>query len=275
MPPSARIRHPYIAIETAEVKYQLAEQGCEAGVTARIWTIHQEERWVPSEAFGPIGLVGGDEFKAPATAFDRLLLSLAPRTPASVAILPTAAASDENPHIAAAHGVKHFEQVGAKPFPVNIHDAATANDDAVVDELRRADIVYFSGGNPSHLLASLKDSAAWTCLLDLVQQGVIIAGSSAGAMVFGERMHYRGQDVAGLGLVPGVVVMPHFERVLEERLAQLQASLSPGLTLLGIAGATGCVLHDGEWLVEGPGHVTAISESGIEIFVAGARFGLP
>ena len=230
---------------------------------------------MPNETFGPIGLVGGDEFRAPATAFDRLLLSLAVRTPASVAILPTATASDENPYFAAAHGVKHFEQIGAKPFPVNIHDAATANDDAMVDELRSADVVYFTGGNPAHLLASLKESAAWTCILDLAQQGVIIAGSSAGAMVFGERMHYRGQDVPGLGLVPGVVVMPHFERVPEERLARLQASLSPGLTLLGIAGATGCVLHDAEWLVEGPGQVTAISESGIEIFAAGSRFRLP
>ena len=230
---------------------------------------------MPSETFGPIGLLGGDEFRAPATAFDRLLLSLARRTPASVAILPTAAAPDGNPYFAAAHGVKHFERVGAEPFPVNIHDAVTANDDDIVEELRGADMVYFAGGSPPHLLASLKDSVAWSCLIDLAQNGVIIAGSSAGAMVFGERMHYRGQDVDGLGLVPGVAVMPHFERVAEERAVQLQASLSPGLTLLGIAGATGCVLHDGEWLVEGPGHVTVISQSGIEIFGAGARFGLP
>ena len=230
---------------------------------------------MPSEPFGPIGLVGGDEFRAPATAFDRLLLSLAPRTPASVAILPTAAAADGNPYFAAAHGVKHFERVGARAFAVNICDAATANDDAIVDELRRADIVYFAGGSPSHLFASLKDSVAWSCLIDLAQKGMIIAGSSAGAMVFGERMHYRGQDVEGLGLVPGVVVMPHFERVAEERATQLQASLSPGLTVLGIDGATGCVLHDGEWLVEGPGRVAVINQSGIESFVAGARFGLP
>ncbi len=230
---------------------------------------------MPSEVFGPIGLVGGDEFRAPATAFDRLLLSLAPRFPAPVAILATAAAVDENPYLAADRGVKHFEQLGAHAFAVNIHDAATANDGAIVEELRRADVVYFAGGSPSHLLASLKDSLAWSCLIDLAQKGVILAGSSAGAMVFGERMHYRGQDVEGLGLVPGVAVMPHFERVSEERAAQVQASLSPGLTVLGIAGATGCVLQDGEWLVEGPGQVTVISQSGIESFVAGARFGLP
>ena len=230
---------------------------------------------MPRVAFGPIGLVGGDEFRVPATAFDRLLLGLARRNPASVAILPTAAAADGNPYLAAAHGVEHFERVGASAFSVNIYYAATANDAAIVDELRRADMVYIAGGSPSHLLASLKDSLAWSCLIDLAQKGVIIAGSSAGAMIFGERMHYRGQDVDGLGLVPGVAVMPHFERVPEERAAQLQASLSPGLTLLGIGGATGCVLHGGEWLVEGPGQVTVISQSGIENFVAGARFELP
>ena len=226
------------------------------------------------EAVGPIGLVGGDEFRGPAAAFDRLLLSLAPRSPASVAILPTAAV-DGNPHMAAAHGVSHFERLGAQPYPVMIQDAATANDERLVAELRRADIVYISGGNPTHLLESLNESAAWSCLVERSQQGMILAGSSAGAMVLAERMLFRGQDLAGLGHVRGVVVLPHFERSSAERVEQLRSSLPPELTLLGIAGATGCVRQAGEWLVEGPGEVSVITSSNTEVFAAGARFRLP
>lgn len=230
---------------------------------------------MPREVVSPIGLVGGEEFRKPAEAFDRLLLSFAPRTPASVAILPTAAALDENPYLAAAHGVKHFKRLGAEPYPVNIHDAAGANDDKLVEELRRADVVYFSGGSPSHLLDSLKGSAAWSCLIDLVQRGVILAGSSAGAMVLGERMLYRGQDLDGLALLPGIVVLPHFERSMPERVQRVRSSLPPDLTLLGLAGATGCVLHAGEWLVEGPGQVSVITASSTEVYSTGGRFSLP
>ncbi len=225
------------------------------------------------EADSPIALVGGDEFRAPAAAFDRRLLSLANRTPASVAILPTAAAA-ENPDLAAANGIKHFRSLGAEPYAVSIHDAATANDERLVNELRHADIVYFTGGNPTHLLESLKGSAAWSCLLELRQQGVILAGSSAGAMVLGERMSYGGRDMDGLALLPCIVVLPHFERTSEERVERLRSSLPPNLAILGIAGATGCVRHEGEWLVEGPGEVTLIAKSGAEVFAAGTRFRL-
>ena len=226
------------------------------------------------EAVGPIGLVGGDEFRGPAAPFDRLLLSLVPRTPASVAILPTAAV-EGNPRLAAAHGVSHFERLGAEAYPVMIRDGATANDERLVAELRRADIVYISGGSPTHLLESLRNSAAWSCLVERSQEGVILAGSSAGAMVMAERVLYRGQDLDGLGHVRGVVVAPHFERSTAERVEQLQSSLPPDLTLLGIAGATGCVRQAGEWLVEGPGKVSVITSSSTEVFAAGARFRLP
>ena len=38
VPPSARIKHPYIGIVSAKVKYHLPKQRCDAGVSARIWT---------------------------------------------------------------------------------------------------------------------------------------------------------------------------------------------------------------------------------------------
>ena len=222
---------------------------------------------------GIIALVGGDEFKAPAAAFDRLLLSVSSRMPASVAVLPTAAAG-ENPQLAAEHGVNHFEGLGARSYSVMILDAADANDERLVDELRGADIVYLVGGNPAYLLDTLRDSAAWTCVVELAQRGVIIAGSSAGAMVMGERMRYRGEDFDGLALAGGVMVLPHFERASADRVEQVRSSLSADLTMLGIDGSTGCIRRGGEWLVEGPGQISVIGATGTQVYGAGARFTL-
>lgn len=94
-------------------------------------------------------------------------------------------------------------------------------------------------------------------------------------MGLGERMLYRGQDLDGLALLPGIVVLPHFERSTPERVQKVRSSLPPDLTLLGIAGATGCVLHQGEWLVEGPGQVIVITASTTEVYSTGGRFRLP
>ena len=222
----------------------------------------------------PIALVGGDEFRGPAAAFDRLLISLAPQVRPAVAILPTAAA-DSNPYLAASNGVRHFERLEAEPYPVMIRDSATANDQALIDELRRADIVYFSGGDPVRLLDTMRGSTAWAAIEELSQRGAIVAGSSAGAMMLGQRMAFRGQDMEGLAAVPGVVVLPHFERSSPDRVKRLRASFAPELTLLGIAGATGCVRQGEAWRVEGPGEVSVITNSATQVFSAGASFTLP
>ena len=225
-------------------------------------------------SLGPIALVGGDEFRGPADAFDRLLISLAPQDRPAVAILPTAAA-DSNPYLAADHGVRHFERLDAAPYSVMIRDSATANDEALIEELRRADIVYFSGGDPLYLLETIRGSLAWTCIQELSQHGAIVAGSSAGAMILGQRMAFRGQEMDALAAVPGVVVLPHFERSSADRVKQLRASLAPDLTLLGIAGATGCVRQGKEWRVDGPGVVSVITRSDTQVFSAGDSFTLP
>lgn len=223
---------------------------------------------------GPIALVGGDEFRGPATAFDRLLISMAPNPRPAVAILPTAAA-ESNPYLAANHGVRHFERLGADSYPVMIRDRATANDEALVEELRRADIIYFSGGDPLHLLDAMRGSLAWNSVQELSQRGTIVAGSSAGAMMLGQRMAFRGQETEGLAAVPGIVVLPHFERSSADRVKRLRASLAPELTLLGIPGATGCVRQGGQWRVDGPGEVSVITTSETQVFSAGAGFTLP
>jgi len=221
-------------------------------------------------SLGAIALVGGDEFKAKVAAVDRFLLDLAARSPASVAILPTAA-TPENPELAAANGLAHFQSLGAKPHAVMILDSPTANDDVRVSQLQEADLVYLTGGSPMHLLDSLRGSRAWQCLVEMWRRGVIIAGSSAGAMVLCDKMLYRGQLLDGLGLVRQVAVVPHFEDSSTDFIERLQSAIPTDLTLLGIDSATGYVGIGSQWRVVGAGQVTMITKSSCLSFPAGTE----
>lgn len=224
-------------------------------------------------AAGPIALVGGDEFRPAAEAFDRLLLELVAKASPAVAIVPTAAAGSR-PELAASNGVRHFEGLGAGAYAVMIVDRATADDKALLDELRRADVVYFAGGSPPHLVESLRDTAAWACLRELHEGGITIAGSSAGAMAICDRVLLGGEELRGLGLLEGIAVLPHFEGSTTERVERARVGLADGQTLLAIDGATGCVRVDEEWRVEGPGRVQVITRSRIEEYTAGDSFTL-
>ena len=223
---------------------------------------------------GPIALVGGEEFTEPAEAFDRELLKLVEEATPSVAILPTAA-QPENPYLAAAHGIAHFRKLDADPYGVMIVDRVTAAAPMLVEELAGAHVVYMTGGRPAHLLESLRNTLAWKRVLELHEAGVVLAGSSAGAMVLCETMAFGGEETAALGVVPGVAVIPHFERVPDERIEQIVKDARPGMTYLGIDGATGCVRVGEEWRVAGPGKVHVISNDVVKVVENGASFRLP
>ena len=221
-----------------------------------------------------VALVGGEEFTEAAEAFDRELLAVVEAKTANIAILPTAAKS-ENPFLAAAHGISHFRKLGADPYGVMIVDKITADAPVLVSELAGADIVYLTGGNPANLLEGLRDSKAWQKLREMADDGVVLAGSSAGAMVLGERMAFGGEETEALGLVAGVIVLPHFERADNERIEQLVKAAPAGITYLGIDGATGCLRVSDEWRVTGPGRVHVITRDGAEAVESGGAFRLP
>ena len=217
--------------------------------------------------------MGGDEFRPPVTGFDRLLLALAGDKLPKVAILPTAAAQ-QNPQLAAANGVGHFQALGAEAYAVMIVDSDSANDPALADQLGEAGLIYLCGGSPILLRDCLRDSLAWNRLLEMYAQGAIIAGSSAGAMVLCETMLHPGPPSPGLGLLPGLAVAPHFERRGEDAVSDLRKGLAAELTVLGIDGGTGCILRDGEWQVRGVGRVLVMRQNSVTTCTAGASFRL-
>jgi cyanophycinase-like exopeptidase len=221
-----------------------------------------------------VALVGGDEFRPQAAEVDKYVIQRLGRPRVRVAILPTAAAR-ENAPLAAENGVRHFRGLGVEAAAMMVVDKPSANDECLVTQLDGVDLVYIAGGDPRYLLDTLRGSLVWRQLSGAVEQGCALAGSSAGAMVLGETMYFRHEWTPALGLLPGICVLPHFERWGADALPDLRKSSSGfDLTLLGIDGATGCVGWGGEWEVVGPGAVTVIRSGSSEVFRSGQRIEL-
>lgn len=109
---------------------------------------------------GLLALMGGDEFRPDCVPMDRALLERAGKSPARLVIVPTAAAQ-QNPRLAAEHGIRYFEALGAKAAPAMIITRDDADDDSQSGLLAEADVIYLTGGDPRTLLATLRGTAAW------------------------------------------------------------------------------------------------------------------
>ena len=219
---------------------------------------------------GAIALVGGDEFRPGCEEMDRAVLEASGVPSPTLLVIPTAAAR-ENPALAAANGVRHFAALGADAGPLMVLDSADANDAGLIAPLERANVVYLTGGSPAHLLEVLSGSLLLERLLEAHRRGAVLAGSSAGAMVLGEWMRFRGWRRA-LGVVPGVAVLAHHERADPEAVAaELGESVPDGVSVLGVDGKTGCLGQAGAWRVVGDGSVTVYRGGEWRRYGAGAN----
>lgn len=221
---------------------------------------------------GQIALVGGDEFRPGCEEMDEKIMRASGKDPAKVVVVPTAAVT--GPAKAANDGATHFGALGGDSSMLMLLERSHAEDPEFFYEATLADVVYFTGGSPDHLLETVKESRFLAALLASVAEGPVLAGSSAGAMVMGSMMRRpnAGGWVEALGLVPGVAVLPHHERRDQaETSKELQQSAPSGLTFLGIDARTGCLGTPENWRVVGFGRVTVYQGSEWQVFNAGDK----
>lgn len=223
-------------------------------------------------------LEGGAEFGGRMRDPDLRALALAGGFDAPLRILPTAAAPDHNHVNAGNNGVRWFQNLGAKDvLSLPLIDEASANNEDIANALRGAKLIYLLGGFTHYLGQTLKDSLAWKAALDAYQNGAVIAGSSAGAMVMCQ-FYYNPQEgkiYEGLNLVPRALVLPHHDTFGKTWAPRLTKEL-PHVTLLGIDEQTG-VLDDGKnrsWTVYGGGGITVYRDGKVERYKAGETFSI-
>jgi cyanophycinase len=228
---------------------------------------------------GVIALVGSGEYTPAMDDTDRQLLdSLGGASVVRVALLPTASGLEPgSPARWNEMGRRHFERLGvAEVCATQIIDAASAADPAQLALLRDADLYYFSGGDPEYLIETMRGSPAWEIISAAHQLGAVLAGCSAGAMALGDRslsIRRARQDeqavwLEALGVVPRIIVFPHFDRMThymgEERFRALLAMVPPGYVAAGIDEDTALVRlptdddHISRWRVTGRQTVTIV-----------------
>jgi cyanophycinase len=215
---------------------------------------------------GPVALIGAGEFLPAMTSIDRSLLAATGRARPRVVIVPTASAPDGEDVFQrwAAMGVQHFSSLGAEVEPIYVRDRGGADDEAIVQAVGEADLVYLSGGKPGHLASVLDGSGLGHAIVEAHLRGAVVAGCSAGAMVLASRLPgVRRHKVpfplrwrTGLGLAPGSVVLPHYDGWPEPVMALMALQAPRGWVVLGIDEDTAAVGRDGIWQVHGRSRVT-------------------
>jgi cyanophycinase len=230
-----------------------------------------------SATHGPLALLGSGEYTRAMDETDRELLAAIGRPHPRVALIPAASGLEPgSPERWNRMGERHFAALGAVPVAVPFATRDDADTPAVLDALRGADLFYFSGGSPEHLVGCLRDTAAWALILEAFAAGAGIAGCSAGAMMLGAhtlrvRSVAAGQPprwVEAMGVAAPLVVIPHFDRMSSfvgpEMFRTILASAPPGERLVGIDEDTALVrlAPSAPWQVRGRLSVALIAPDG-------------
>jgi len=225
---------------------------------------------------GYLLLEGGAEFTGRMEEPDRRAIELAGGVDAPIVILPAAAALDHNDKRAGSNGVNWFQKLGARNVvSLPLIGRESAGDPAIVQAIRSARLIFLLGGFPGYLADSLADSQSWQALLDAYANGAVIAGSSAGAMIFCSFFYdpYNRKIREGMSLIPNTCLLPHYNSFGETWVRQLASKL-PQTLLIGIDEETG-ILDDcsaEEWTCYGKGNATLIQSGKIQVIPSGECF---
>ena len=231
-----------------------------------------------------LALIGGEEFSDGFEDVHASLLKDTGRAQPRVVFLPTCAADDGAEAIEywCTTAREKFTALGATVETPHVIDRESANDPQHTHVIAEADLIYFGGGYPHVAMRILPQTRVLAALQDALRRGVLIAGSSGGAMLMGARSEVVTPELAAeigrvwehgappdwdppltelidcLGLVAHGFCAPHFDRVFTWKWLE-HGILADHDVLIGIDEQTAFVSHlDRQWEVRGRGSVTLI-----------------
>ena len=154
-----------------------------------------------------IAITGSGEYLEPIRKFDKILLERLNDSP-RVLTFSTAAGleSDVRRQYWENLAINHFKALKVNHINLDARNREDLNSKNVLETVSSSNFIYFSGGNPNHLYSSIKDSHFENELKELLNRNGIIAGCSAGAMIFGNKM-IKGY---GLNYIKNSIIIPHY-----------------------------------------------------------------
>ncbi|MCU1693935.1 MAG: hypothetical protein JWM64_3026 [Frankiales bacterium] len=197
---------------------------------------------------GVVCLQGGGEFSPGCREMDAALVRLAD---GPVVVSALAGAVGREHDTANANGVRHLSALGAD---VSAAPDVRLDPEGALAALRRARLLVLPGGSPGRLLGLLQTTGVGDVVRELLADGGVVSGSSAGAMVLcgWTVLPDRGLAVApGVDVVPGTLVLPHWSEGREDWLQAVRSTVPAGTRLLGLPEESGVVLADGRMTAVG------------------------
>ncbi|WP_017651182.1 cyanophycinase [Fortiea contorta] len=223
-----------------------------------------------SEIKRQLVIIGGAEDR---DGDSQILREFVRRAGGTKAVIVIMTAATELPREVGENYIRVFERLGAES--VRIIDTETREDassSTALEAIARSTGIFFTGGDQARITSILKDTEIDAAIHSRYAEGIVVAGTSAGAAVMPDKMIAEGDSQTnprieivdmspGLGFLPGVVIDQHFSQ--RGRLGRLISALlqEPAVLGFGIDENTAMVVTDNQIEVIGQGSVTIVDES--------------
>jgi D-alanine-D-alanine ligase-like ATP-grasp enzyme len=162
---------------------------------------------------GPVMPNGGAEETEPGGEILERFADLACGSDARIVIIPTAS---QDPRRSGEGYAKQFRKMGAKEADwLRIERREDANSEPTITLLKQASGIYITGGDQSRLVRLLVGTLVMECIRLRNADGVVVAGTSAGASILPALMMAGGTGVGGDS--NGAVARPEHHSMIEIR----------------------------------------------------------
>lgn len=190
---------------------------------------------------GKLLIIGGAEDKKDKCIILRKFIELAGESKARIIIMTTAT---QHPVEVGKEYEELFIKLGAeKACSLPVNNRSDADNAYFVQSMQQATGVFFTGGDQLRITSTLGGTQISEVLTNLYHQGVVIAGTSAGASVMSDTMIVGGKSsetpkksmismAPGLGFLKEVLIDQHFAQ--RGRIGRLLEAVAQNPYILGI-----------------------------------------
>jgi cyanophycinase len=229
---------------------------------------------------GRLLIIGGAEDRCCGAGLLERFVELSGGDSARIVLITTATDVPEQVH---ADYERVFRKLGVdKTSELRLHGRGDADGDDAAQLVNSATGVFFSGGDQSKLRTLVGSRINTLLTRRLASDGLVVAGTSAGATAMGRTMILggTGPDVSaaavrtgpGLGLLPRALIDMHFgERGRVPRLLSAVAQ-DPDHLGLGLDENTGVLVDGSGFEVLGTGVATVVDAEGATVVLAAGEF---
>lgn len=189
---------------------------------------------------GNLVVIGGAEDKEGECIVLRKVVELGGNRDARVVTITTAA---DDPGVGQTYAAV-FRRLGVREVQVvDIQRREEAANEQVVEKIRRATCIFFTGGDQLRITSTLGGSPVDRVMHEAYESGVVIAGTSAGASAMSDTMIVEGLSdesprkctlkmAPGMGLLEEVVIDQHFAQ--RGRIGRLLCAIAQNPYVLGV-----------------------------------------